>query len=58
VKGLKTKLPNIVLNGDEERRLPNTLSISFPRVAANLILSEIEEKVGASAGTTLSSPLN
>jgi len=40
----------IRINGHPEKRLPNTLSISFRRVEANTILSEIGDKVAASAG--------
>ncbi len=38
------------LNGHPERRLPNTLSLSFRSVEANTLLSEIGEQVAASAG--------
>lgn len=38
------------LNGHPEKRLPNTLSVSFRGVEANTLLSEIYEKVAASAG--------
>jgi cysteine desulfurase len=38
------------LNGHPERRLPNTLSLSFRGVEANALLSEIGEQVAASAG--------
>jgi len=40
----------IRLNGHPERRLPNTLSLSFRGVEANTLLSEIGEQVAASAG--------
>ncbi len=51
--GLLDKFPEIKLNGHPEKRLPNTLSISFPNLEANLILSEMEE-VAASAGAARS----
>lgn len=38
------------LNGHPERRLPNTLSVSFRRVEANTLLSAIGDEVAASAG--------
>ncbi|MBN1483851.1 MAG: cysteine desulfurase [Chloroflexia bacterium] len=38
------------LNGHPEKRLPNTLSLSFRGVKANALLSEIGERVAASAG--------
>jgi cysteine desulfurase NifS/selenium donor protein len=40
----------IKLNGHPEKRLPNTLNISFRGVEANTLLSEISEDVAASAG--------
>ncbi len=48
-QGLKDKLPELKLNGHQETRLPNTLSISFPNIEANTLLDEIEG-VAASAG--------
>jgi len=48
-EGLEKSIPNIRLNGHPEKRLPNTLSISFPGVDANTLLSELEE-VAASPG--------
>ena len=38
------------LNGHPEKRLPNTLSLSFRGVEANTLLSEVGEQVAASAG--------
>lgn len=38
------------LNGHPERRLPNTLSVSFRRIEANTLLSAIGDEVAASAG--------
>ncbi len=46
---LKEALPGIKLNGHPENRLPNTLSISFPKVEANTLVSRLEH-VAASAG--------
>ncbi len=46
---LKEGIPDIVMNGHPEDRLPNTLSISFPELEANTIVSRLE-KVAASAG--------
>jgi len=40
----------VQLNGHPEKRLPNTLSLSFRGVEANTLLSEIGEEVAASAG--------
>jgi cysteine desulfurase len=41
----------IKLNGHPEKRLPNTLNLSFRGVAANQLLAQIQEQVGASAGS-------
>ena len=38
------------LNGPPEKRLPNTLNVSFRGVEANTLLSEIIDEVAASAG--------
>lgn len=46
---LKEALPQIKLNGHPEKRLPNTLSISFPRIEANTLISRLDG-VAASAG--------
>ncbi|GMT45648.1 MAG: hypothetical protein IEMM0006_1480 [bacterium] len=48
-KLLREALPGIKLNGHPEKRLPNTLSISFPRIEANTLLDRMEG-VAASAG--------
>ena len=47
--GLKEAIPNIKLNGHPELRLPNTLSVSFPKIEANTLLDELEG-IAASAG--------
>jgi cysteine desulfurase len=48
--GLREKLKDIKLNGHPEKRLPNTLSLSFSGIDANILLSEIKDYVAASAG--------
>jgi cysteine desulfurase len=48
-EGLKKNIPGLKLNGHPDNRLPNTLSVSFPGVDANTLLSELDE-VAASAG--------
>ncbi len=48
-KRLLESLPDIRLNGHPERRLPNTLSISFPKIEANTLLDELQG-IAASAG--------
>jgi len=49
-EGLLGRLPNIRLNGHLDRRLPNTLNLSFKGREANRILEEIGLEVAASAG--------
>ncbi len=46
---LESGLNSIKLNGHPESRLPNTLSVSFPLVEANTLLTAMEE-IAASAG--------
>lgn len=46
---LLSKLPSIKINGHPEQRLPNTLSISFPGIEANTLISRLKN-VAASAG--------
>ncbi len=46
---LYDQLPDVKINGHQDNRLPNTLSISFPGVEANTLLSELTQ-VAASAG--------
>ncbi|MBN2013212.1 selenide, water dikinase SelD [candidate division KSB1 bacterium] len=48
-QGLKRELPTITMNGHPTQRLPNTLSVSFPGLDANTLLSELKE-VAASPG--------
>ena len=47
---LKESVPDIRVNGHQELRLPNTLSVSIRGVNANELLSEIEPHIAASAG--------
>lgn len=48
---LMHEFPDVKLNGHPELRLPNTLSISFPHVEANILLDEMEmHGIAASAG--------
>ncbi len=49
-QGLKNELPDIILNGHPGKRLPNTLSVSFPGVDANKLLNGLGE-VAASPGS-------
>ena len=51
-EGLRAELDESTfrVNGHPERRLPNTLNVSFRGVEANTLLSEIGDEVAASAG--------
>jgi cysteine desulfurase len=46
---IKKSIPEIVWNGDPENILPNTLSLSFPGLDSNTLLSELSE-IAASTG--------
>ncbi|MDP2161275.1 MAG: aminotransferase class V-fold PLP-dependent enzyme, partial [Flavobacterium sp.] len=48
-KILEEEFPQIKLNGHPLKRLPNTLSLSFPKVEANTLIARLEG-VAASAG--------
>ena len=49
-EGIKRNSGNICVNGHPQKRLPNTLSISFEGLEANRILDHISARVAASAG--------
>lgn len=49
-RGLTDGLDDVRLNGHPEKRLPNTLSLSFKGLEADRILEEIGLEVAASAG--------
>jgi cysteine desulfurase len=51
-KGLNAELPEgmLRLNGHPDKRLPNTLSLSFKNIEANTLLDKIQDSVAASAG--------
>ena len=48
-EGLKKNIKDVRLNGHPEKRLPNTLNLSFPGVEANILLDELDD-IAASAG--------
>jgi len=50
LEGLKSAWPDLKLNGHPEKRLPNTLNVSFRGVKANTLLTEIKDQIAASAG--------
>jgi cysteine desulfurase len=47
---LAAGFPDLVRHGHRERRLPNTASVAFPGVDANLLVTQLADEVGASAG--------
>jgi cysteine desulfurase len=47
---LQMSLTDVKLNGHREKRLPNTLNLSFHNLEANRILEEIGLEIAASAG--------
>lgn len=49
-EGLREKVREVRVNGPVEKRLPNTLSLSFRGVDASTLLSRLQEHVAASAG--------
>jgi cysteine desulfurase len=49
-EGLSGQLVDVKLNGHNQKRLPNTLSLSFKNLEADRILEEIGLEVAASAG--------
>jgi len=48
-EGILGSIPEVRLNGHPTLRLPNTLSLGFPGVEANILLGEMKE-IAASAG--------
>lgn len=50
-RGLAENLQEIRLNGHPEKRLPNTLNLSFRGIEAHLLLERIKEKVAISTGS-------
>lgn len=44
-------IPGLVLNGDPEERLPNTLHVSFPGVTGRELLQDASTQVAASLGS-------
>jgi cysteine desulfurase len=48
--GLGSGCSDLVVHGHPEQRLPNTLSVAFPGVDANQLLTRLGDRVAASAG--------
>ena len=53
-KGLQSRLADIVVNGDEERRLPNNLNVSFSDVEGEALLLALDG-VAVSSGSACTS---
>lgn len=54
-KGITEKIPDVKVNGHAERRLPNTLNISFRGVYVEYLLTELDRHgVAVSAGSACS----
>jgi cysteine desulfurase len=49
-EGIKIECTQVRLNGHPQKRLPNTLNLSFRDLEANRILDKISHRVAASAG--------
>ena len=56
-EGIKKEYDQVRLNGHPQKRLPNTLSISFLGLEANRILDAIGSQVAASAGAACHSDM-
>jgi cysteine desulfurase len=55
-KGILAQLPDVRINGDRERRLPNTTNISFAGVEADSLLQNLDlAGIAASSGAACSS---
>lgn len=48
---LAEAVPNLLLNGHPEQRLPNTLNLSFPNVDGRELLAHAADDVAASVGS-------
>lgn len=48
---LQSNVPEIILNGHPEHRLPNTLNISFPHISGRALLESVAGQVAASVGS-------
>ena len=48
---LAEAIPELILNGHPEQRLPNTLNLSFPRVDGRELLALAAAEVAASVGS-------
>jgi cysteine desulfurase len=49
--GLKSSLPDAILNGHETKRLPNTINLRIPAIASHDLIEKIKDDVAISAGS-------
>jgi cysteine desulfurase len=54
LSGLASRLPDVVVNGDLERRVPGNLNVSIPGIDAEVLMAEIKE-VAISSGSACTS---
>jgi len=55
-QGIMARVPDVAINGDRKRRLPNTVNISFARVDADSLLANLDlEGIAVSSGAACSS---
>ncbi|MGI0481562.1 cysteine desulfurase family protein [Geminocystis sp. CENA526] len=52
---LQEKIPNLVVNGDTEKRLAGNLHISIPHVPNSAVIARIRDKLAISTGSACSS---
>ncbi|HTO82753.1 MAG TPA: IscS subfamily cysteine desulfurase, partial [Methylomirabilota bacterium] len=43
LKGLMAEVPDVVVNGDLEQRLPGNINVGFPHVSGQALLAEVPE---------------
>jgi len=56
LKGLMKKFPNLILNGDFEKRLEGNLNITFPKYSAEKIMMKLTE-IACSTGSACTSSI-
>ncbi len=49
--GLRSALPDVVVNGHETRRLPNTLNLRIPGISSNDLVEAVRDDVAISTGS-------
>jgi cysteine desulfurase len=54
-KMLQQKIPNLVINGDQENRLSGNLHISIPGIPNSAVISRVRHQLATSTGSACSS---